>query len=286
MINATLTINGTLEEKVVFEGDRLEHDYHNIPGQWGTIWMREGSKNNIINHTIIKNGTIGIRVDDTENSFNQPTLTLQNTEIYNNTNFGLLSRGANIDAYNNVIGSAGSSSFFGTLGGTYNFTHTTFANYWNDIRLSPTVSISNFSTSIDENGDGNTEIRNLNEANFLNCIIEGNNNTEFLLNREESTNTFNYNISNCLIKFRDPNDSFSNNLELNFEDTTHYQNNILNGNPDFKDTTLNLFSIGENNDGINKASNSSFILDILEIDRSTSPDIGAYQHIIFEETEE
>ena len=33
----------TLTEKVVFEGDRLEHHFRNTPGQWGTIWLRAGS---------------------------------------------------------------------------------------------------------------------------------------------------------------------------------------------------------------------------------------------------
>jgi len=278
--DATLTVNGTLDEKVVFEGDRLEHEYYDISGQWGTIWMRAGSKNNVLNHTIIKNGTIGIRVDNI-NPTTEPNLLLQNTEIYNNTNFGLLSRGANIEANNIVIGSAGSSSFSGVLGGSYNFTHATFANYWNDLRQASTVSITNFSTTIDE--DGNTETRDLIEANFTNCIIEGSNSTEFNLNKEESDHVFNYNISNCLIKFRDANNNFTDNQELNFDDVTHYQNNILNGTPNFKDTSSNLFNIGENSDAINNASNSIYNFDLLGIDRSITPDIGAYQHIVFEE---
>ena len=56
--NATLIINGELGSEVLFEGDRLEPEFSNIPGQWGAIWLRAGSKNNSINHTIIKNASI------------------------------------------------------------------------------------------------------------------------------------------------------------------------------------------------------------------------------------
>ncbi|MGK0325973.1 MAG: hypothetical protein ACJA1D_001318, partial [Polaribacter sp.] len=82
---ATLKVNGTLTEKVVFEGDRLESSFSKIPGQWGTIWMRAGSKDNEIYHAQIKNGIIGILIDSI-GSTSTPTLKLQNSEIYNHSN--------------------------------------------------------------------------------------------------------------------------------------------------------------------------------------------------------
>ncbi len=36
--------------------------------------------------------------------------------------------------------------------------------------------------------------------------------------------------------------------ELDFTDTTHYSNTILNGNTHFKNTANNEFNIGQNND--------------------------------------
>ncbi len=276
----SLKVNGTLDSKVIFESDRLEQRFNNIPGQWGTIWLRAGSAENEINHALIKNGTIGVLVDSISN-VTSPTLSIKNTEIYNNSNYGILGRDTNIKGENIVIGNAGQSSLACTFGGTYNFTHATFANYWsNSFRQLPTVFVNNYTTFLNSNNDEVTATRDLIAANFTNCIIEGNNNIEFVLDKNNDSD-FNYNIENSMIKFNDFNESFASNTELNFDDATHYQNIILNGEPNFKDTSLNHFMIGENSDAINKAKASTVSEDILGIDRTTNPDIGAYQHITF-----
>ena len=277
---ATLKVNGTLAEKVIFEGDRLEHDFSKIPGQWGTIWMRAGSKNNEIHHTKIKNGIIGILIDSI-GSTTTPTLKLQNTEIYNHSNYGILARETNIEGHNVVVGAAGEASFAATIGGTYNFTHSTFANFWNNgIRQLPAVLINNFFT-YEENGQNIIETRDLHAANFTNCIFDGNNNIEFVLDKVDGGGLFNYNISNCMIQFNDSSNSFIDNAELDFTNA-FYQDIILNGNADFRNTQNDDFIIGEASNAINKAKTSTFTIDILGIDRASNPDIGAYQHIIFE----
>lgn len=279
---ASLIVNGSLDEKVVFEGDRLENSFNRTAGQWGTIWMRAGSKNNEINHAVIKNSVIGFLVDSISGT--DPTLKIQNTEIYNSANFGILGRETNIEGNNIVIGNAGESSFSGTIGGTYNFTHSTFANYWNNsIRSLPAVLINNFFTYEGNSGQEIIETRPLKEVNFTNCIIEGNNNLEFIIDIVDDGAAINYNVSNSLIEFNDINGLYTDSAIMNFEDTMHFQNIILNGNPDFKNFTNSEFIIGENSDAINNASSSTFTFDILEVDRTASPDIGAYQHIIFSE---
>jgi len=56
---ASLNINGQPSpdnhpqlNEVTFEGDRLEPLYEDVPGQWGTIWMRQGSTSNIKHLTL------------------------------------------------------------------------------------------------------------------------------------------------------------------------------------------------------------------------------------------
>lgn len=280
--NATLIVEGELNNPVIFEGDRLEPQFSDIPGQWGTIWLRAGSKNNSINNAIIKNATAGI-ISDSISSNSTPTLTIKNTQIYNSTNFGILGRETNINGENLVINNSGQASLACIIGGTYNFTHATFTNFWNgSLRQYPSVLINNYFT-YNNNGEQIVETRNLNAANFTNCIIDGNSNIELILDKVEGS-VFNYSFQNNLIKFNDYNQSFNDIAEYNFEDTNHYLNTILNGNPFFKSTNTNELIIGENSDAIKKAANQGTAIvpyDILGILRTSPADIGAYQHITF-----
>ena len=281
--NASLLINGELNKEVIIEGDRLEPSFSDIPGQWGTIWLRAGSKNHNIQNTIIKNATAGIIIDSI-GSTNSPTLTIKNTQIYNSSNFGILARETNIKGENLVINNSGQSSLACTIGGTYNFTHSTFVNFWNNsLRQYPSVFINNYYSYL-ENGQEVIETRNLYAANFTNCIIDGNNSLEFILNNVEGA-IFNYQFTNNLIKFDDYNNSYEGIPEFDFEDSNHYTANILNGEADFKSPSTNELIIGTNSEGIQKANasgSSQVPFDILGISRTTPADIGAYQHIILE----
>ena len=197
-------------------------------------------------------------------------------------NFGILARETNIEAHNVVIGSAGEASLAATIGGTYNFTHSTFANFWNNgIRQLPAVLVNNFFTYVDNNGQEIIETRSLYAANFTNCIFDGNNNIEFILDKVDSGGVFNYNISNCMIQFNDTNNYYDDNTELDFTNS-FYQNIILNGNSNFRDSQNEDFIIGQDTDAINKAKTTFFSIDILGVDRTINPDIGAYQHITFD----
>ena len=40
-VEGTLQVNGTLDEPVLFAGDRLEEFYEDKPGQWGLIYLTE-----------------------------------------------------------------------------------------------------------------------------------------------------------------------------------------------------------------------------------------------------
>jgi hypothetical protein len=284
--NASLIVDGALstdqellENEVIFEGDRLEPIFENIPGQWGTIWLFNGSKTNSINYATIKNATVGILSDGNQAAVANK-LTITNSKIYNSSNFGILARGSSILGENVVINSAGQSAFAGTYGGKYNFTHCTIANYWSSsFRQFPSLLLNNF--VVDET---NTVFTNdLVEANFNNCIIYGNDNPELLL-EEESGSDFNFKFTNCLIRFENTSNQFTGE-NYNFTNTALYENVIFNKEPDFKDAFNNMLIIG-NDSAANAKGNSVFAnqvpFDILNKNRTASPDIGAYQHITFE----
>ncbi len=281
--NATLTIEGELNNEVVIESDRLEPQFSNVPGQWGAIWLRSGSKNHTIVNTIIKNATIGI-VMDSIGSSSTPTLFIKNTQIYNSSNFGVLGRETNIKGENLVIHNSGQSSLACINGGTYNFTHATFTNFWNhSLRQYSSVWINNFHTYT-ENNTQIVETKDLLEANFTNCIIDGNNSIELTIEKAEGS-VFNYSFKNNLIKFNDVNNTYSGIPEYDFANTSHFYDNLFNVNPDFKSPSKNELIIGENSAGIQKADPQGTLSvpnDILGIPRSSPADIGAYQHIVFD----
>lgn len=186
----TLEANGELGQEVVFEGDRLEPSYADIPGQWGIqidtliqtavgvsqasivgggIWLY-GSTGSVLRHTIVRNGTIGIQVDTAGTS--GAALTMENCTVHNMSAIGLLAQGAQIDGTNNLIYDCAQACAAFTLGGRYRFTHSTFANYWTDgTRGTPTVLINDHYEDV----NGNLQIRSLQECQFLNCIMWGNN---------------------------------------------------------------------------------------------------------------
>ncbi|MGJ8593109.1 MAG: hypothetical protein ACSHXF_11200 [Aquaticitalea sp.] len=275
--NASLKVNGqlspdqgTLENEVTFEGDRLEPLFEDIPGQWGTIWLYSGSVDNQINYATIKNATVGILA---ENNQSAPIdkLTITNSQIYNSSNFGILGRATSITAENVVINKAGQSSFAGTYGGKYNFTHCTIANYWtSSFRQFPALFLNNF--IVDEN---NTTFTNdLMEANFNNCIIYGNDNPEFML-EEDNDAAFNFKFTNCLLRFQNTSNVPTGN-NYDFANSDLYQNIILNQDPEFKDPFSNKMMICEGSPAQGAGADFMVFNDIIGAPR-TSIDIGAYQ---------
>jgi hypothetical protein len=88
------------------------------------------------------------------------------------------------------------------------------------------------------------------------------------------------------LKFDDPNNRFGGNPLFDFTNETKYQNNIFNGNPDFKNIAANELIIGQKSGAINSAeagAAAQIPFDLLGVSRVLNPDMGAYQHIIFEE---
>lgn len=281
----TLNINGelstdqeVLENEVILEGDRLEPLFEDVPGQWGTIWLFNGSENNTVNYATIKNATIGILSEFGQNDTNDK-LTITNSQIYNSSAFGLLGRATSITAENVVINNSGQSSFAGTLGGKYNFTHCTIANYWNSsFRQYPSLLLNDY--TVDEN---NTIFTNTTEAEFTNCIIYGNDNPELLL--ENEGNDFDFKFTHCLIRFNNENLEGTGNYI--FSDTMRYDGIIFNVDPDFEDPFENLMRIGEDSGANSEALELNPIgNDLLGNQRGLQdglPDIGAYESVVFEE---
>lgn len=280
---ASIQINGLLSEnqkllenEVIFEGDRLEPEFANIPGQWGTIWFTPGSVNNQINYLTIKNATIGL-LSDGDGDYNIPNLTISNTQIYNSLNSNLLARTSKIDAENLVLGGSGSVSLFLSLGGDYSFNHCTIANYWrNSFRNVPSLVITNF----EETPQNEVLASDLINANFSNTIIDGNRSIELGFLKNDIA-AFEYNFINCSIKFIDNTNEFEDNPLYDFDNTQLFVSTFLNGELLFENSLENNFALMPNSIAIDNGNLEAAQLspiDILGINRANLPDIGAYEN--------
>ncbi|PZD79592.1 hypothetical protein [Mesonia sp. K7] len=280
----SLQVNGelstdqeALENEVIFEGDRLEPSFSDVPGQWLALWFTQGSTNNKISYATIKNAEVGILIDSNDGTAN-PTLTIDNSKIYNSLNAGMIARTSFVEAENTVIGSGGQVSLNLSLGGRYRFNNCTFANYFiQNSRQLPAVLIENqFETG------GDPLFEDLVEATFQNCIIYGNENIELGFNKNDNA-AFNFKFENCLIRFNDFNDDYEGIPEYDFSDTSLYEDVIINEDPNFKAHFDNEFIIGEESaaNGIGNPATTT-INDILGETRGSQPDAGAYESVVFE----
>ena len=275
--NASININGTLsttdklENEVVFEGDRLEPDFSDVPGQWGTIWLTDGSTNNTFNHLTIKNATIGLLIQNNDGT----TVSVKNTQIYNSSNYGILAQTAKIKGENIVINNAGLASLACTYGGNYSFVHSTFNNNWNSSQQ-VAVLVSNYTLG------AIPEVKDLTAATFNNCIIYGSYSNEMSLNKKTGAD-FKYQFNNCLIKFDNVANQFTTNSDYQFNtDTAHYNAILLNKDPKFFNISRNKFNIDETSAAFAKGNSAYLIpLDIIGKTRTFPPDLGAYQNKTF-----
>jgi hypothetical protein len=269
--DGTMHVNGTLGNEVVFASDRLDDFYVDQSGEWDRIWFSQGSKDNTINYALIKNGNVGVQVDFFNEASAAPTLVISNTVIENMAGAALFAQTAKIDAYNCVFGSGGQFSAALTLGGTYNFRHCTFANYWvNGNRQTPALLQNNWYEA-----QGQTYTFDYN-AYFGNCIVYGNNINE-LGNDANASSAFQFQFERCLLR-ADPE-------EVDITDPLKYVGLVLNENPNFKDPTLNDFEL----DTLSAAKDVGYMsvvnaiaelqTDLLGTSRTmdAGPDLGAYE---------
>jgi len=268
--------NGDVESNpVIFQGDRLEPAYEDIPGQWGGIlggvFIMQGSYGNEINNCIIKNSNTALRVDSTD-SQNQ-NLKIKDSFVMNNSRVAMYGGFSNIVAENVVFANNGLYSFF-ALGGNYNFRHCTFANYWNQgSRNTPSVGLSNFF----EDAFGNKTVREIENAYFGNCIIYGNAFSEFGVSKA-SSGDLNYKFVNGLMKIeKNPIDN-----SYDVKDPNFFLDCIYNQDPEFMDFSnfdFALDTLSPAMDAGNTTDGSIVPFDILKVSRdfNGTPDIGAYE---------
>ncbi len=268
---SSFRVEGTLDEPVSFQGDRLEPFYREQPGQWGRIWLTATSRDHMIEHALIKNGSVGLHVD-TIGSTTDPTLVIKNSVIKNMSIAGLFAQGSHVVAENLAIANCGEHALLLALGGRYVFRHTTIANYYRiNLRSTPSVLLNNYY----EDMDGNIQIRPFEQLYFGNSIIYGSNQDELGFDFYEGTSE-DFTLDHCLLRSR-----------MDTGEGTLI-NTLLNQDPLFIDNQQHDFRLGEGSPAIgagNPAVAADVPLDLFGQDRTARPDIGAVQYFPVDDDE-
>ncbi len=259
-----IEVNGTKNNKVVFQGDRLESIYEDEPGQWERIWLIEND-DSYFQHAIIKNSIIGLQVD-TVGSNGNPSVTLDNTIIQNASSAGLLAQaGAHVVANNSLFADCGEYTAALSSGGEYHFTHCTFANYWTFAsRETPAFLLTNHY----EDASGNREVRPITNSEFVNCLFYGTQEDEFIVDTDDEEAT-DFLFDHCLVR---TSESTSGN---------QYQSVIRNEDPLFESTSggplEHDFHLQSGSPAIDAGKSTSLSGDLDENARDGDPDLGAYE---------
>lgn len=191
--SASLKVQGSAEQPVLFTSVRHDGWYDFLPGQWGYIWLSSGSHGNTINHALIENGYVGILADT--NVDNQPTLRISNSIIRSASYAGLIAQTAYIEADNLLVHTCGTVDIALQYGGRYSFRNCTLANYWNySSRKGPCAIFNNRYTY-----ENNIYLYPF-TANFTDCIIYGSmSDGELTLDLDETASPV-VQLNHCLIR--------------------------------------------------------------------------------------
>jgi len=266
----SIKAKGTADKPIVFQGDRLEEFYNDLPGQWDRIWINEGAINNEIDYAIIRNGFIGLQLETLQEQMGNQ-LILSNTRIENMTGYGILTRFYNMTAYNNVVTNCGQYLAAFTWGGIYDIRQCTFANYWSSsVRVTPSIVLNNYAVDADD-----VVYPFEFQGYFGNNVFDGRNDDELLLLGDEGA-PFSYHFDNCLIR-----------TLLDVSDPENFTGCLVNEDSLYIDYLANNYQpdtlsplIDAGSPGVITESFFDLGRDIIEGTRERDlPDIGAYEFV-------
>ncbi len=260
----TLNINGTLNNPVTIQGDRLESYYDDVSGQYYGVYFREARPSKI-DYAIIKNATTGIHIEGTDAASTGNTLELTNTIIQNCASYGiLLFQGAKLKAENSIVSHSGIHALVVIGGAEFNVNHCDLLGYGTGQNVGPAVGISNY---YNNPNSASTEVSDLN-CTITNSAIYGLQDYELALDTIAFGGvSLNFVFDNNLIRSEE---IFTDNF---------FTDNLWNQEPYFYNPTeydFHIYGISPMN-GAGDASYPTMFNTDIENKPRTGPDIGAYE---------
>lgn len=205
VVEGSINALGTKDDPIVFRGDRLDYilsdllPYDRTPGQWDGILFKSDSYDNILENVIVRNGISGLYFEPS--SVERNKIRIVDSQITNMETDLLYALNCDITAINSEFSNA-CGNVITLVGGKYQFTHCTIANYMSlkkrefSNRIFPLESRTLYLINEAEITDGvNPAIIN---ARFDNCIIDGGFEDELSIKDEGSG--FKHMFNHCLIK--------------------------------------------------------------------------------------
>ena len=263
----SIRMEGTAENPITIQGDRLEEGFEDVWGQWFGIILTAGSTNNQFDYTTVKNAVLGIAVDSTASL-------VTNYSKYHNTNAsGMLGINANITANNCLFYNNGGGGVTLLEGGNYNFNYCTIASYGVE---ADALGMSD-ALCLDQPFCTEFYAADLN-ANFKNCIITGSRADEIALSQLSENTAFNYQLENCIFRL---DEVLEEGPHTNFLDFCTNCLNVTNDDalffdPGDDDYHLDTLSVAE---GMAIPDNL-ILVDLDNVMRdAANPDVGCYEYV-------
>ncbi|KAA3632409.1 MAG: hypothetical protein DWQ02_14810 [Bacteroidetes bacterium] len=272
---ASIEANGTLEDPIIIQGDRLEEGFSEVSAQWYGIFLGKGSTGNSFDFTTIKNSTFSLFVDSLA------TVDLNNSQFYNTASSALIAYHSAINAQNCLIYNNGSNSVELRYGGEYSFEHCTIANFGTD---NPALAMTNWAC-LQYDQDGNCVLFDQNRLEFsmINSIATGSRRDHIIFSdwfERQDPNAFVTSFRNCITRVDDLLTTSQNGIYSDFFETICF--NCINPELDdalFVDRSEDDFHLDTLSIAIDQGLNLTGIpLDIEGNPRIDASDIGCYEY--------
>ncbi|MFK7921283.1 MAG: choice-of-anchor Q domain-containing protein [Bacteroidia bacterium] len=282
IVNGTLIAEGEPYDPIVLQGSRFDSLYLENPAQWRGLWFSASSRDNKLKHCEIKNALFGVRVDSLSLTAN-PKVDIQYTLIKNMSLFGVWGQGFDqtgttvssapaIRMENSIVSTCKDRTVFIDGGGKYDFFNCTFANFnlFRFSRRTPQILVRNYRV-VD-----NTGLIYPSYTRFVNSIIWGSEDDEFVIDSLPGGPFDLLSLENCIVKVSVENDTAVG---------PHIFNSFKNADPLFADYFTKNYRILENSPAIDAGidfptGSTGYIFDYRADNdslRSSPFDIGAYE---------
>ena len=267
-----IQVDGTLDQPVVFQGDRLEEVFAEEAGQWRGINL-SGSTGNAFNYAEIKNALYGVYVDSAS------AVTIKNTSIHHTSGPAIFARHSSVSSENSLFYENASRAVQLTYGGNYNFKYCTMANYGfgfdsRALSLSNGTCLDPLCSQFATNGI---------YARFENCILMGSSSDEVSMTdffQGSSLFDFNVRFDHCIVRVEDMLDPVDGSFPNFFEDYAFDCINASFSDTLFVDVSENTYEL----DTLSIAEERAKIISSIQKDfadrerDSTNPDIGCFEY--------